>query len=68
MKRFSSRKVAAQIQRNVADWDAGRISFAEFGERQRAAWDSVYRGQPPVIGSASSRRSERVMRRLGIVA
>ena len=52
----TAKQVAAQIKANVADVDAGRITWAEFTTRQRAAWDSVSRGELSIVGSACSRR------------
>lgn len=49
-------KVAADIKANVDAVDAGRITWDEFSARQRAAWDSVSRGELSIIGSACHRR------------
>ena len=56
MKNVPAKQVAAQIKANVADVDAGRITWAEFGIRQRAAWEAAERGELSIIGSACSRR------------
>jgi len=60
----TAREVARRIHQNVKDVDAGRITWDEFSARQRAAWDSVIRGDLAVIGSACSRRLAAVNRAL----
>lgn len=57
-------QVADAIKANVEDVDAGRITWSEFGERQRKAWDSVARGELNIIGSACYRRHLAVHRAL----
>lgn len=49
-------KVATQINTNVEDVDAGRITWEEFSARQLATWGAVTRGELNVIGSACHRR------------
>lgn len=69
MPRFTqqdAQRIAAQINQNVADVDAGRITWAEFGNRNRAAWDEVAQGQLNIIGSACDRRHGMVHKALNV--
>jgi hypothetical protein len=56
----SPKQVAETIRANVRNLDLGIVTFAEFGKRNRSAWDSILRGELPVIGSACSRRMQAV--------
>lgn len=49
-------RIAAQINTNAEDVDEHRITWDEFSARNRAAWDSVSRGELSIIGSACHRR------------
>jgi hypothetical protein len=51
-----AQRVAAVIVANVADVDAGRISWDEFSARQLAAWKSVDQGELCFLGSDCDRR------------
>ena len=62
------KQLAEQISENVRAVDAGEITWAQFGELQRQAWDAVARGEQNIIGSACSRRHVRVVRLLGLAA
>lgn len=45
-----AQRVAAQIRQNVADETSGRIDWAEFSRRQRAAWSRAEeRGERCVV-------------------
>lgn len=61
---FNAKRIATQINQNVADVNAGRITWAEFGVRNRAAWDEVAQGEQNIIGSACCRRHDKVQREL----
>ena len=59
MQRFTqadAQRIAAQIDANVKAVDAGSITWSEFGNRNRAAWDEVARGEMNIIGSACDKR------------
>jgi hypothetical protein len=62
--KFNPQAIAERIERNVADVDTGRISWAEFSQRNRAAWDEASRGELCIIGSAASRRVQQVHKAL----
>ena len=63
-----ARQVAQQINENVSAVDSGRITWPEFSDRQRAAWDSVSRGEMNIIGSACYRRMQSVMAAFKVAA
>ncbi len=62
------KQIAQRIRENCRAVGSHEITWAQFSERQRDAWDAVARGEQNIIGSACSRRHVRVMRHLEVIA
>lgn len=58
--RFDAASIAARIAENTRLVSANKISWEEFSQRQRAAWDAVSLGELNIIGSACCRRHDAV--------
>lgn len=64
--KFNAQAAAAQIESNVSRVNAKSITWAEFGELQRAAWDAVSQGEMNIIGSECNKRHAAVIKLLNV--
>ena len=61
---YTSKQIARMILANVRAMNSGIITWQQFGVVNRATWELADRGELCIIGSACSRRVERVQREL----